>query len=143
MLKADPDYASDYCFTGSNWDVHREISVNVAPETLDAKFRIFGAGWEKDPVLKSYHFGPLHYSEMPRVYASTKVVIDDANHVTVKSGSVNSRVFDAIAAGALPVTNGLIGSKEVFDGALPTYSTAQEFHGLLTQYLSDEDAQGE
>ena len=136
----DPDYASDYCFTGSNWDVHREISVNVAPETLEAKFRIFGAGWEKDPVLKSYHFGPLNYSEMPRVYASTKVVIDDANHVTVKSGSVNSRVFDAIGAGALPLTNGLIGSKEVFGGALPTYSSAQELHGLLTHYLSDDEA---
>ncbi|KPF71498.1 hypothetical protein IP69_06310 [Bosea sp. AAP35] len=140
QAEADPDYASDYCFTGSRWGVHREITVNLLPEAVAGTFRVFGAGWSQDPAFAPYAFGSLRYTEMPRVYASTRIVIDDANHVTIASGSVNSRVFDAIAAGALPITNGLIGAQEAFSGALPTYSSAQELHALLSSYLGDEEA---
>lgn len=138
--EVDPDYASDYCFTGSRWSVHREITVNLVPDAISGTFRAFGAGWDQDPAFAAYAFGSLRYTEMPRVYASTRIVIDDANHVTITSGSVNSRVFDAIAAGALPITNGLIGAQEAFDGALPTYSSAQELHALVSRYLGDEEA---
>jgi GT2 family glycosyltransferase/spore maturation protein CgeB len=139
---ATPDavYACDYCFTGTRWALHREISVNLVPSAIGGTFRIFGAGWDKDPIFAPYAFGSLRYSEMARVYASTRIVIDDANHVTVESGSVNSRVFDAIAAGALPLTNGLIGAEEVFGGALPTYSSGQELQDALSTYLEDEGA---
>jgi hypothetical protein len=58
----------------------------------------------------------------------------------VESGSVNSRVFDAIAAGALPITNGLVGAKEAFGSALPTYSSAQDLQAAVSFYLSDENA---
>lgn len=138
--RSDLDYASDYCFTGSRWGMHREITVNLVPDAVAGTFRAFGAGWNQDAAFAPYAFGSLRYNEMPQVYASTRVVIDDANHVTISSGSVNSRVFDAIAAGALPVTNGLIGAREAFGGALPTYSSAQELHAVLSNYLGDEEA---
>lgn len=137
---ADPDYSSDYCFTGSCWGVHRDITVNLVPASIAGTFRVFGSGWNRDPVFAPYAFGSLQYSEIPRVYASTRIVIDDANHVTVFSASVNSRVFDAIAAGALPITNGLMGAREAFGDALPTYSSAQDLHAALSLYLADETA---
>ncbi len=136
---SDADYASDYCFTGSNWGVRREIQQNVLPDTINAKFKVFGNGWGGDRTLKQYWFGALPYSEMPHVYASTRIVVDDANHVTVETGSVNSRVFDAIAAGALPLTNGALGSQEIFGGVLPVYSTSQELRLLLETYLGHEE----
>jgi hypothetical protein len=57
-----------------------------------------------------------------QIYCSTKIVIDDANHVTLPWGSVNSRVFDALACGALVITNGRLGSQDTFDEELPVYS---------------------
>lgn len=50
--------------------------------------------------------GEVPYRLLPEIYRSSKVVIDDANHVTKPWGSVNSRVFDALACGTLVLTNG-------------------------------------
>jgi hypothetical protein len=49
---------------------------------------------------------PVPYRRIPEVYAAAKVVLDDSNHVTKQWGSVNSRVFDALAMGVLVITNG-------------------------------------
>ena len=53
------------------------------------------------PELAEYDRGPVHFFELPEIYWGTKIVLDDFNHTTVGWGSVNSRVFEAIAAGAL------------------------------------------
>lgn len=135
----DPDYACDYCFTGSWWGAHREILVNADPWSTEYTFKIFGAGWGKSR-LKDFWYGAVPYSEMPSIYASTRLVVDDANHVTELTGSVNSRVFDALAAGALPVTNGRLGSEEIFEGRLPVYRSAQELTALIERYLGDAEA---
>jgi len=77
---------------------------------------------------------------MPDIYASTRIVIDDANSATKQWGSVNSRVYDAIAAGALVLTNGAQGAKEVFGDAMPVYQTKAELAELLRLYLENEVA---
>jgi O-antigen biosynthesis protein len=141
FAEAKPEQAlsSDYCFTGSYWNVEREIGAAVQPEKLDGfKFVVYGNGWETHPSLRSYARGFLPYEQMPKVYASTRVVVDDANHVTKDWGSVNSRVFDALAAGALVISNGEIGAAEVFDRELPTYRSPDELQCLLRRYLGDE-----
>ncbi len=136
----DPQLRSDYCFTGSYWGIHREIIQMLQPGGLPFDCAIYGSGWENVPHLAPYCRGSLPYRRMPEVYASTRLVIDDANHVTKSWGSVNSRVFDAIAAGALVITNGLKGSCDTFGGALPTYDTVQSLEALLWKYLNDEEA---
>ena len=74
---------SDYCFTGSYWQFEREIEHNIRPEALgDHRFALFGSGWEKHPRLSRHARGFIPYAELPKVYASTRVVVDDANHVT-------------------------------------------------------------
>ena len=55
--------------------------------------------------LARYDEGPVHFFELPKVYWGASIVLDDSNWTTVGWGAVNSRVFEAIAAGALPVTN--------------------------------------
>lgn len=73
------------------------------------------------------------------MYDKVKIVVDDANHVTMPWGSVNSRVFDALSSGALVITNGLLGSQETFQGRLPTYSTSAELTELIRYYLQNDD----
>ncbi len=131
---------SDYCFTGSYWQADRDIATAIAPAKLpEYQFTVFGKGWEAHPNLAGYTQGFRPYWQMPNVYASTRVVVDDANHVTKEWASVNSRVFDALAAGALVITNGEAGAAELFDGQLPTYSSPEELEALLRQYLSNEE----
>jgi spore maturation protein CgeB len=130
----------DVLFTGSFWGEGRE-----AIDTLDAldkgwNFQIFGYGWEKHPSLARYWRGAVPYPDLDALYNRAKIVIDDAHPVTRRWNSLNSRVFDASAAGALVVTNNSGGAQELFDGALPSFADAGQLDELLTTLLSDEGA---
>ena len=111
----------------------------LEPDNLPFEFALYGYNWEKFEKFKKYNRGPLPYTDMPKVYTSTKIVIDDANSVTKQWGSTNSRVFDAIMSGALVVTNGELGNQESFDGLLPTYNSRESLENLLREYLTNEE----
>lgn len=134
----EEDLRSDVCFTGSRWNVPREIEDNLRPETIEGKVVVFGEGWSGHDQLEAVARGFIPYERLPDVYASTRVVIDDANHATKPWGSVNSRVFDALAAGALVVTNGAVGADEVFGQALPTYDGPETLTERVNEALRDE-----
>ncbi|MEI2418967.1 glycosyltransferase [Arthrospira platensis SPKY2] len=136
----EPDFASDYCFTGSYWKSPREIIEFLEPDNLPFDFALYGYNWKTFDKFKKYYRGSLPYTEMSKVYASTKIVVDDANIATKEWGSVNSRVFDALSAGALVITNGKLGSDYVFDGLLPTYDSQESLEELLRYYLTNEPA---
>jgi GT2 family glycosyltransferase/spore maturation protein CgeB len=138
-IKGEDRWECDYCFTGSYWKDPREIVDIVDPESLPYTFKLFGKNWDEFEKLKDYYQGFINYQDIPRVYRSTCVVVDDANRVTKEYGSVNSRVFDAIASGVLVVTNGDIGAEETFKGILPVYKSTEELNNLLNHYLSHED----
>ena len=129
----------DYCFTGSYWNDPREIVDILDPESLPYTFRLFGKNWDEFEKFQPYYEGFIHYQKMPEIYRSTRVVVDDANRVTKRYGSVNSRVFDAIASGVLVVTNGDIGAEETFNGILPVYKSKEDLNELLDFYLSHEE----
>lgn len=138
-LRADEKYTCDYCFTGSFWNADRDIISCLSPDDLEYTFNLYGANWDKLPHLRKYHRGFVDYNDIPSLYASTKIVIDDANHVTKEYGSVNSRVFDAIASGKLIITNGTLGNQELFNGLLPEYHTKEELTKQLKHYLDNDE----
>lgn len=132
------EYTCDYCFTGSYFGSWREIIGFLAPASLPYEFALFGHGWNDVTWLEPYYRGPLPYSKMRDVYASTRIVIDDANHTTLAWGSANSRVFDALAAGALVITNSRAASDDAFEGLLPVFETREGLQALLERYLGNE-----
>lgn len=132
-------FESDYTFTGSIWGAYRDIVNNLKPLNLPYNFKVFGGGWSELSDFSAYDQGPVPYSAMPNIYASTKIVIDDANSVTKEWGSVNSRVFDALGAGKLVFTNGKLGSEDSFEGSLPTYDSRAELERLLDYYLNNSE----
>ena len=133
------EYSSDYCFTGSYWNDPRDIMGMLDPQNIPYKFNLYGKNWENVDKFKKYYKGFINYSEMPKIYASTKIVIDDANRATKDFGAVNSRVFDALASGALVLTNGKIGAEETFNGNLPVFNSKEELSGLIKYYLINEE----
>lgn len=136
-------YYSDYAFTGSYWNAKRDIIDYLDPQKLPYQCKIFGANWEQIDKFKECAQGFVVYEDIPKVYQNTKIVIDDANHVTKSYGAVNSRVFDALAAGALVLTNGVVGAKETFQGLLPSFENEEDFNEKLTYYLEHDDERQE
>lgn len=139
-ISQNEEYLSDYCFTGSYWNDHREIIEMLDPESMPYEFKLYGKNWDKIDKFKNYNQGFINYSNLPEVYASTKIVIDDANRVTKKYGAVNSRVYDALASGALILTNGEIGAERTFRGKLPVFKCKGELNALLKYYLVNHNA---
>jgi len=142
MEKPSPEiekrrFCSDYAFTGSYWNHAREIIQILDQTGMGYKLKIFGANWDAFPHLACSAAGFIPYRDIPKVYKYTKIVVDDANHVTKPYGSVNSRVFDALGAGRLVLTNGTIGAEDTFRNLLPSFSNQEEFLQLLSDYLKN------
>ena len=138
-IGASPVPTADYAFTGSYHNVTRKIT-DFDPASLPAyKGLIVGSNWDISNASAAWlkiAIGSLPYSRMPDIYRAVKIVIDDANYVTEPWGSVNSRVFDALSAGALVITNGHIGASEICGGEIPVFHNATELRDLLAYYLS-------
>ena len=127
--------AADVTFTGHFWGSNRDGLEMIDPARIDGTLAIFGQGWNSRPAWHRYWRGQLPYVDLPEVYASTSIVIDDSHPVTRRWGSLNSRVFDALGAGKLVLTNCREGAQAMFGDRLPTYATAEELEGLINHYL--------
>jgi O-antigen biosynthesis protein len=134
----DAELEADVCFTGHYWGSPRDIVSALEPDGYVLK--IFGKGWERVPQMKRHHAGSLPYGRMADVYKSAKIVVDDSNFATASWGSLNSRVFDALAAGALVVTNNVAGARAHFGELLPTYTDRGSLRHLLRTYLGNPEA---
>jgi len=135
-------HTSDYVFTGNNWGRSRHL-LDVLDVRRDERFHIFGARWGEVSEARGHWRGFVDYEQLPDVYRSTKVVLDDAAEPTIEHGFVNSRVFDALASGTLVLTNNQIGSEEVFDGLLPVYHDRESLRRSLDHYLEHEEERNE
>ena len=131
-------FECDYCFTGNYFDQEREIETELHPETIPYRFKVFGKRWDKTDTFASYCMGHIPYRDIPKVYQYTKVVLDDATPSTKRLGAINSRVYDALAAGCLVLTNNTHGAEETFEGKLPSFHDEESLRNLLLEYLGDE-----
>ena len=132
----NPTFRSDYVFTGNNRGASRSI-VDILDIHPGEDFLIFGKGWEKDPRMQRYWRGHLEHKLLPEVYRSANIVVDDTAAPNLPYGFLNGRVFDALAAGTLVITDNTEGSSEFFEGLLPTYSNGEELRAQLDRFLGD------
>ena len=135
-------YVTDYCLVDSYSDVSRESLYMVNPESLPYSFTLYGRGWESCARLKAYYRGPVEPDDLPDLYASTRIVIDAGNG-TNEALWKNVRVFEAIAAGSLVVSNNKEGSDELFDGLIPVFSSEGELCNLISHYMENRDERDE
>jgi GT2 family glycosyltransferase/spore maturation protein CgeB len=137
LRPAQERYAADYVFTGNWWGKDRDIQRALAPREGE-RVAIYGRDWEKVPEFAPHARGELPYTELPAVYSSAKLVLDDTQGPTLPYGALNARVFDALAAGTLPVTNCESGVRELFDEEFPVWSSRETLRSVLDELLGDE-----
>jgi O-antigen biosynthesis protein len=136
-LPPDPSLAADYVFTGNHWGKDRDIQAGLAPrrgERLD----VYGRGWEEVREIAPHARGAAAYEELPAIYSSAKLVLDDTSGPTLPYGAVNSRVFDALAAGTLAITNCESGVRELFGEDFPVWTSPRNLREQLDSLLGDE-----
>ncbi|NIA14336.1 MAG: glycosyltransferase [Nitrospiraceae bacterium] len=83
------------------------------------------------------HIGMAWPDEMARIYAQSKIVVN-----TCVARDLNMRVFEALASGALLITDEADGLEDLFeDGVqLVVYRRDEDLPGLIQRYLEDDGA---
>jgi glycosyltransferase involved in cell wall biosynthesis len=120
-------------FWGKERDLHR--ALQAGPTTVP--LALFGRDTGLPPALAGYSAGPVSFFALPGLYRQATVVLDDFNHTTVGWGNVNSRLYEALACGALVVTNTDRGLVEVGLGEVPTFGDGVDLNSLLEGLLAD------
>lgn len=138
-----PELRSDAAFVGSNWGVERGVAAGLANLAEDHDVALLGRGWEDHPTLGQLAGGLIAYDDVPDIYASTDVAIDDAAISTKPYGSMNSRVFDALAMGTVVVTDNVLGARELFDEDFPTWTDADDLVRSVEALLADAERRNE
>jgi spore maturation protein CgeB/GT2 family glycosyltransferase len=134
---AEERFVCDYAFTGNWWGKDRDIQRALAPREGE-RLTVYGKDWEQVAELAPYARGELPYQELALLYPSAKLVLDDTQGPTLPYGAVNARVFDALAAGTLVVTNCESGVRELFDEEFPVWSSREDLRAALDELLGDD-----
>lgn len=130
---------SDATFVGSYWGAPRAAATALPELATRRRVAVFGRGWEGVPGMAQLSRGLAPYDRVPDIYTSTSIVVDDAVDGSNAYASMNSRVFDGLAAGAMVVTNNLEGARELFDADFPTWSDAAELGAVVDRLLAEPD----
>ncbi len=127
----------DVSFVGNLFHIPRDIVKNL--EINDKiNFHFYGrleAGETNHPWRK-YHRGNLPYLRLPDLYRQSKIVIEDI--APFNYGTINLRIYEAMASGALVIANDVPGIKEVFNDNVIIYRDKKELNSLVKYYLTHE-----
>ena len=136
-----PPIEQDVTFVGSRWGGTREIETALFPDLIEGQVRVFGAGLDEVSQFRDHWGGVVPYAEVESIYHRSRIVVDDANATTKRWGSPNSRVFDAIASGAVVLTNSRATSI-VLESTLPIWSDRASLSTQINDLLGDPDKFG-
>lgn len=127
----------DAVFVGSYWEEPRRIAEALPQVADELDIRVYGHGWHKTRALERFAPEPAEYADLPEIYTSANVVIDDTAHHARPYEAVNARVFDALAAGSVVISDNEPGIREMFDDEFPTWSDAEELEEWITTLRDD------
>lgn len=131
-------YESDICFVGNIFHVPRDITENLALKH-NWNFRFWGRLESPGHPFSPYHEGRLPYSEVPAVYNSAKIVMEDCTPMCKPWGCINSRTFEAMACGACVISNAVPELEDLFPNEILIYHDAAELERMLEYYLTHVD----
>lgn len=141
---ADASKTYDAVFIGSDWGEERGVASALPALAANGRtVGLWGRNWESDARVAGLAGGVLDYEEVPVAYASAGVVVDDTASPTKPYGAVNSRVFDALAAGTIVVTDNDEGARELFDDDFPTWDSPATLVDRVTELLGDDGRRDE
>jgi hypothetical protein len=134
----DPTHAHPVVVVAKTRDVLRPmvadaISVGLRPA-------IYGSGWREfvDPHLVVADH--VDNAEVPVVYSSAGVVLNDHWRTMASWGFVSNRLYDVLACGAPVISDPVDGISDLFAGAVLEYHSPTELRELVEAVLANPEA---
>lgn len=123
--------------TVNQWGRERATYRSLRETPIEFPLGIYGVQRQFAEELEPFRHGSVSYFSLPSLYAQAAIVLDDQQDVNRPYGNVNSRIFETLAVGALPVSNTAVGAALHLE-ELPVYDSPAEMHELVAAHLSDE-----
>ena len=118
------------------------FKVRRAPQGLSPipgkKGIAVGNGWAKKDLPAFELIGAIRPNGLHTFYARAKVVVDDSGVNTLPEGSVNLRFWEALAGGALPLSNNRKGIEAIFPFEVPTWDKPDDLPQAI-EYWCERD----
>lgn len=133
----DPSLAHDVVFVGNSRGVRRQALEWLLPTDRDVA--VWGSDWD-GLIDKRYVVGDyIRNDELRHVYASAKLILVDHWPDMREYGYISNRVYDALASGAMVVSDFVPGIEEQLGGAVAVYRTPEELHTTIEMLLADDE----
>lgn len=135
----DRNYEHDYIFVGNTREIVRTCVLWSFEKKLP--IHIFGDGWKK--MFPQYKNAVLAESiendELPKLYRSSRVTLNDHWKDMLEKGFVNNRIFDALACGLPVISDCCEELKDIFPDAVLYYETRDDFDRCVDRIEKDYD----
>lgn len=136
---AEKNRGGDYLFIGNSRGVARPCVLWAAREKLPLK--IWGAGWKAmlgpDKTMVQEVF--IENSQIPALYRSARVTLNDHWKDMLDYQFVNNRIFDALACGLPVISDCCDELREIFPDAVLYYSNKEEFDQCVKEIETHYD----
>ena len=131
----NPAFAHPITVVAKTRDVLRPVVADALRAGLHPA--IYGDGWDSvvDPHLVVADH--VDNEDLPIVYSSAGVVLNDHWETMRVWGFVSNRLYDVLACGTPVVSDPVPGLADLFDGAVAEYRDADELRALAEHTLSD------
>lgn len=125
----------DVVFVGTARGIPRPSVLE--PIAAGVPVRVYGPDWRGWIPAGLIVATGIANSELPALYGSAAVVLNDHWPAMREAGFISNRLYDVVAAGGRAVSDHVDGISETFGGAVRTYRTVDELVTLLTGDLDD------
>lgn len=108
--------------------------------------KLWGHKWHMSQYVynRSWYSGQyMNYHDLPRLYNGAKIVLNDTHPDMAREGYVPMKIFDILGSGGFCISDHVRGMKDIFDDAVPMYSSANELNELVAFFMNNEKAREE
>jgi spore maturation protein CgeB len=136
-VASQPGLETEVLFVGNSRGQMREAVDWAIRQELP--LTVYGTKWEGR--LPTKYLAGEHFpnKDLASLYASAKVVLNDHWPDMKDRGFVSNRVFDALASGAVVVSDPAEGLADLFEDIVPTFSSPEELSDVVKRLLADPE----
>jgi GT2 family glycosyltransferase len=129
-------------FVANSRGVRRHLLDDLLP--TDRDLAVYGKSWSPEWLDQRYVAGEhIPNDVVGGYYSSADIVLNDHWPDMQREGFMSNRLYDASAAGAFVITDGVDGVWDEFDGGVVSYETADELRRLIDRFLADPAARSD